>query len=82
MSGLTDETQIRDDIEAFMQNAVLLIDNYQEHQQITLSILAKLSKIRFYEFGLSCFNTLKELMKSGREMEEIVEEVIQDEVIA
>ena len=64
-----------------MQNAVLLIDNYQEHQQITLSILAKLSTIRFFDFGLSCFNTLKELMKSGREMEEIVEEVITNEVI-
>ena len=47
-----------------------------------LSILAQLSIIRFMDFGLSCFNTLKDLMKSGREMEQVVIDVLTVEVIA
>lgn len=64
-----------------MQNCCLLIENYQEHQPITLSILAKLSQINEFGFGIACFNTLTDLMKSGREMEEEVELVIKNEVI-
>jgi hypothetical protein len=46
-----------------------------------LSILAKLSIIKFYEFGLKCFNTLKDLMIAGKEMEERVIEVLKKEVV-
>jgi hypothetical protein len=53
-----------------MQNAQIIIDNSnQELQEIMLTILAKLSIIKFHDFGLGCFNTLKDIMKSGREME-------------
>ena len=50
-------------------------------QGIILSILAKLSIIGYLNFGLSCFNTLKDLMNSGDEMEDNVLNVIQNEVI-
>jgi hypothetical protein len=46
-----------------------------------LSILAKLSIIKFKDFGLSCFNTLKDLMNSGTEMEKQVIEVLKNEII-
>ena len=55
-----------------MQNCEMLIDNQYEMQGIVLSILAKLSIINYMNFGLSCFNTLKDLMKSGDEMEDAV----------
>lgn len=59
-----------------MQNCEMLIDNQYEMQGIVLSILAKLSIINYMNFGLSCFNTLKDLMKSGDEMEDAVIKVI------
>ena len=46
-----------------------------------LKILSKLSIIKFYRFGVSCFNTLKDLMIAGKEMEEMVTEIIKQEVI-
>lgn len=46
-----------------------------------LTILSKLSIIKFYDFGISCFNTLKDLMVAGREMEERVIDVLKREVI-
>lgn len=68
-------------IEDFMQNSQLLIDNHFELQNIMLTILSKLSIIKFYDFGVKCFNTLKDLMGAGREMEERVIEVLKKEVI-
>jgi len=46
-----------------------------------LTVLAKLSIIRFHDFGLACFNTLKDLMKSGRQMEIQVMNFLKIEVI-
>ena len=46
-----------------------------------LSILAKLSIIKFKNFGLRCFNCLKDLMKAGKDMETKVQEVVRIEVI-
>ena len=46
-----------------------------------LSILAKLSSIKFQDFGIRCFNTLRDLMIAGEEMEERVIEVLKKEVI-
>jgi GGDEF domain-containing protein len=43
--------------------------------------LAKLSIIKFKDFGFRCFSTLKDLMKSGRDMKEQIENVIRIEVI-
>jgi hypothetical protein len=59
-------------IEDFMQNAQLLINNHHELQNIILTILSKLSIIKFFRFGVRCFNTLKDLMIAGKEMEEMV----------
>ena len=42
-----------------------------------LSILAKLSIIKFEDFGLHCFNMLRDLMMSGKEMEVLILDVIQ-----
>ena len=64
-----------------MQNAQLLINNHYELQGIMLSILAKLSIIKYQDFGLSCFNTLKDLMKSGRDLEAQILAILKDEVI-
>ena len=57
-------------IETFMQNAQLLVDNHFELRSIILSILSKLTIIKSYEFGVKCFNTLKDLMVAGKELEE------------
>lgn len=46
-----------------------------------LSILAKLSIVKFSDFGFRCFNTLKDLMKGGKDMEEKVVDVLKKEVI-
>jgi hypothetical protein len=59
-------------IETFMQNSLLLIDNIMDVQHVMMSILADLSVIKFHNFGMCCFNTLKDLMKSGRELEAFV----------
>ena len=75
------DSEIEENIETFQQNSVLLIDNHFELQGIMLSILAKLSIIKFQNFGLSCFNTLKDLMNSGKEMEKQVIEVLKHEII-
>ena len=64
-----------------MQNAELLIDNHYELQNIMLSILAKLSVIKFQDFGIRCFDTLRGQMMSGKEMEERVIEILKKEVI-
>ena len=46
----------------------MLIDNQEEMQGIILSILAKLSIIKAQNFGIKCFNTLRDLMQSGEDM--------------
>lgn len=61
-----DEAEIEFHIETFMQNTQLLIDNHFELQGIMLSVLAKLSIVKHQNFGIRCFETLKDLMKSGR----------------
>ena len=76
-----DDNEIEEYIETFMQNAQLLIDNHFELQSIMLTVLAKLSIIKLHDFGLSCFNTLKDLMKSGRQMEELVTNFLRLEVV-
>lgn len=48
--------------------AELLIEVNPEMQSIMLSILAKLSIISSFDFGLSCFNMLCDQMKSGETM--------------
>ena len=64
-----------------MQNIELLIDNHPDLRSINLAILAKLCVIKYKDFGLSCFNTMKDLMKAGREIEEMVSSILQHEVI-
>jgi hypothetical protein len=55
-------------IEDFMQNSQLFINNNQDYQDIMLTILSKLSIIKFFDFGVRCFNTLKDLMIAGKDM--------------
>ena len=64
-----------------MQNAQLLVDNHFELRSIILSILSKLTIIKSYDFGVRCFNTLKDLMVAGKELEAQVMEQLQKEVI-
>lgn len=59
----------------------MLINNHYELQNIMLTILSKLSIVKFYDFGVRCFNTLKDLMIAGKEMEERVTETIRREVV-
>lgn len=58
-----------------------LIDSNFELQNIMLSVLAKMSAIKFANFGLSCFRTLKDLLCSSRELEDAVIEVINNEIV-
>jgi len=76
-----EEHEVQEGMETFLQQAQLLVDNNFELQSIMLSILAKLSIIKFKHFGLSCFNCLKDLMKSGKDMAAKVQEVVKNEVI-
>lgn len=46
-----------------------------------MTVLSKLCIVRFFNFGLHCFNTLKDLMKSGREIESQVINYLKIEVI-
>lgn len=46
-----------------------------------MSLLAKLSAIKFSNFGLSCFNTLKDILCSSKEMKDAVTSVLESEVI-
>ena len=46
-----------------------------------MTILAKMSVIRFQNFGIFCFKTLTDLMKSGRDMEEAVTKIIEKEIL-
>ena len=68
-------------MEDFMQNAQILINNHHELQNIMLIILSKLSVVKFRDFGERCFNSLKDLMIAGKEMEKKVTEAITNEVI-
>ena len=75
------EGEMSELIETFIQNSLLLIDNYFDMQNIMMTILAKLSVIKFQNFGLNCFRTLKDLMISGRDLEEQVQSILRTEVI-
>ena len=45
------------------------------------SILAKLTIVEFKNFGQSCFETLKEMMSSGAEMEQAIQDVVKKNII-
>lgn len=76
------DDQIQEAIEEFMQNALMLIDNSDEDlQSAIITCLAKMSIIEYKNFGLSCFATLKDIMKSGSQMEEQVIKFLRIEVI-
>ena len=64
-----------------MQNAQLLVDSHFDLRNIILSILSKLTIIKVYDFGVKCFNTLKDLMLAGKELNDLVMEQLQKEVI-
>ena len=64
-----DTHTIMENIETFMQHAQLLVDNHYELRNIILQILAKLTTIRCHDFGVKCFNTLRDLMTAGKELE-------------
>ena len=51
-----------------MSNSVLIIDNHLGMRKLMLSILSKLTIINKNEFGLSCFNTLKDVMDAGEDL--------------
>jgi hypothetical protein len=68
-------------IEDFMQNAQVLINNHYDLQTIMLTIISKLSLVTQHEFGPRCFQSLKDLMIAGKEMQEKVTEVIRTEVV-
>ena len=63
-----DQVVIKETIETFMQNAQLLVDSHFDLRSIILSILSKLTIIKVYDFGVKCFNTLKDLMLAGKEL--------------
>ncbi len=48
---------------------------------LMLAVLSKLTIIKQCDFGRRCFNTLKDVMVAGKEIELMVIEVLQKEVI-
>ena len=77
----TTDDECIDMIETFMQNSALLIDNYKDMQNIIMTIMAKMTVIRFQNFGVFCFKTLTDLMKSGPQMEQAVTKIINDVIM-
>jgi hypothetical protein len=65
----SDDDDLENDIESFMQNVANIIDNHSDLQVTMLQILAKLSCINYLGFGFRCFQTLIEQMKSSLEIE-------------
>ena len=76
-----DDTENKENIEAFLQNALLIIDNMTELQPQMLSILARLSIIDYKDFGYCCFCTLRDLLKSSSDLKPKVSDVILNEII-
>lgn len=64
-----DEATAKEMIETFMQNTILMIDSNQEYCVLIISMLAKLTNVKRFKFGEQCFNTLSDLMESGRDNE-------------
>ena len=52
-------------IEELMQNSQILINNRYELQSIVLTVLSKLTIVKFFDLGIRCFGTLRELMGAG-----------------
>ena len=73
--------QANDRIEMIMQYAQLIIDNHAELRDIMLSILSKLTNIHTNDFGVKCFNTLKDLMVAEPDLKEQVRKHINMNVI-
>lgn len=44
-----------------------------------LTILSKLTIVKFYDLGIRCFNVLKDLVVAGKEMEDNVFSVLKKE---
>ena len=76
-----EDLDTNDKIEMIMQYAQLIIDNHVELRDIMLSILSKLTIIHTNDFGVQCFNTLKDLMVAEPELKEQVRKHIDASVI-
>ena len=68
-------------IESFIVNIHLVIENYVNLREALFVILSKLCKIDVHNFGVYCFDALKDFMMSGTEISETVEEIITKEII-
>ncbi len=60
---------------------MLVIDNHFEMRRLMLSILSKLTIVKQFDFGRKCFNTLKDMMVAGEDLETLVMTILQKEVI-
>ena len=57
---------VNEKIESFMQNMQLLVDHQIELRIVILSVLSKLTIIKVYDFGVKCFNCLRDLMVASK----------------
>ena len=80
--AFTSNEEVSETIETFMHNCQLLINNYNDLQGIIMTILAKLGVIEYFGLGQRCYKALADFMKSGRELEETVSEVVTKEMHA
>jgi hypothetical protein len=80
VKGLSQQQAV-EKMETFMQNAMLMIDNHPEMRTIMLSVLCKLTNIRTHNFGRQCFDTLKDLMVAGNELQTQIMDILKKEVI-
>ena len=58
-----------------------MIDNNDELRNIVLSVLSKLTIIHTHDFGVRCFNLLRDLMVSEKELEDIVRQQVNTNII-
>ena len=72
--------EVFESIETFVHNCMLLIDNYNDLKGIIMTIQAKLGVIEYFGFGQRCYKALADYMRSGRELEDTVAEVVSKEI--
>lgn len=66
-----------DQMDNFLQNSLILIENQQNIQRTLTTLIASLSIIPHASFGDKCLRTLNDLMSSGEQMKAITTSILE-----
>ena len=65
----------------FLQNSLILIENQHTIHKTLMGVIANLAQITHAQVGKKCLTTLNDLMSSGNEMRDLVNEVLREIVV-